>query len=252
LKIYLASSWRNVQQPAAVELLRSAGHEVYDFRNPAPGDRGFSWSDIDPDWQLWEWGDFRSGACLGHEIAAQAFARDCRALEAADLCVLLLPCGRSAHLEAGFAVGRGIPLLVTVHRAESVAACVEPELMYRWAKGHPYLDELVGAVALLEQEEAARRRGPLPKVRRREILERLEDLERRASELEGWRANASYALEGFRVARDNLERRADAMEQAWNCFRRRAEDLIGAIDARQIAPALCARLVSLFYEGDGR
>ena len=37
-KIYVASSWRNPHQPAIVEELRVAGHEVYDFRNP-PGGR---------------------------------------------------------------------------------------------------------------------------------------------------------------------------------------------------------------------
>jgi hypothetical protein len=34
-KIYLASSWRNERQPELVRILREAGHEVYDFRNPA-------------------------------------------------------------------------------------------------------------------------------------------------------------------------------------------------------------------------
>ena len=35
-KIYVASSWRNREQPSVVKALREAGHEVYDFRNPAP------------------------------------------------------------------------------------------------------------------------------------------------------------------------------------------------------------------------
>lgn len=42
MKIYVASSWRNERQPEVVEHLRSFGYEVYDFRNPAPGDTGFS------------------------------------------------------------------------------------------------------------------------------------------------------------------------------------------------------------------
>lgn len=47
-RIYVASSWRNVYQPAVVDALRALpGCEVYDFRNPAPGDSGFAWSDID-------------------------------------------------------------------------------------------------------------------------------------------------------------------------------------------------------------
>ena len=38
MKIYVASSWRNLLQPGIVLALRRCGHEVYDFRNPAPGD----------------------------------------------------------------------------------------------------------------------------------------------------------------------------------------------------------------------
>lgn len=51
--IYLASSWRNAQYQQVLELLRAAGHEVYDFRNPTPGERGFSWDQLDPNWQGW-------------------------------------------------------------------------------------------------------------------------------------------------------------------------------------------------------
>lgn len=49
MRIYLASSWRNAAQPGLVALLRSWGHEVYDFRNPAPGETGFAWQ---TDWRL--------------------------------------------------------------------------------------------------------------------------------------------------------------------------------------------------------
>lgn len=47
-KFYLASLWRNPNQPQAVQMLRDAGHEVYDFRNPPHGSPGFAWSPIDP------------------------------------------------------------------------------------------------------------------------------------------------------------------------------------------------------------
>jgi hypothetical protein len=42
MRIYVASSWRNeAKQQATVLALREAGHEVYDFRHPAPGNEGF-------------------------------------------------------------------------------------------------------------------------------------------------------------------------------------------------------------------
>ena len=51
-RIYVASSWRCPDQPAVVQALRDAGHEVYDFRNP-PEATGFAWSEIDPEWLDW-------------------------------------------------------------------------------------------------------------------------------------------------------------------------------------------------------
>lgn len=122
MKIYVASSWRNRYQQDVVAALRTAGHEVYDFRNPAPGDNGFHWSAIDPDWQTWTPEQFRSA--LSHPIADHGFNNDMNALRECDACVLVLPSGRSAHLEAGWAAGAG--KLVAIFIPEPV----EPELMY--------------------------------------------------------------------------------------------------------------------------
>jgi hypothetical protein len=44
---------------------------------------------------------------LSHPAAEDGFALDMGALEWCDACVLVLPCGRSAHLEAGWAAGAG-------------------------------------------------------------------------------------------------------------------------------------------------
>ena len=49
-RIYVATSWRNEEQPNMVNMLRADGHEVYDFRNP-PGQAGFGWEQIDPEWR---------------------------------------------------------------------------------------------------------------------------------------------------------------------------------------------------------
>lgn len=122
-RIYLASSWRNAQQPAAVEQLRAAGHQVYDFRNPSNGVKSFAWSDIDdPDWQAWRAEDYRH-LLTTHPIAARGYVTDLRGMEWADTCVLLLPCGRSAHLEAGWFCGRGKRCVIVIRDGE------EPELM---------------------------------------------------------------------------------------------------------------------------
>lgn len=135
MRIYLASSWRNGQQQKILHALRDAGHEVYDFRNPAPGESGYQWTEIDPDWQRWSPRAFRDA--LKHPIAEHGFNRDMDALRSCDACVLLLPCGRSAHLEAGWAAGNGKPLGVLL-------ADGEPELMLKMADAHCVsMDELL-------------------------------------------------------------------------------------------------------------
>lgn len=111
MKVYVASSWRNTMQQAVVHLCRSMGHEVYDFREPTKGKPGFSWHEIDPSIPPGP-ADLVLPAAqivtmLDHPAADDGFALDMGALEWCDACVLVLPCGRSAHLEAGWAAGAG-------------------------------------------------------------------------------------------------------------------------------------------------
>lgn len=140
-RIYLASSWRCQDQPRVVVLLREAGHEVYDFRNPAPGNTGFAWSAIDPDWLGWEPKAFAK--LLWHPVARAGFTLDKAALDWCDTCVLLLPCGRSAHLEAGYAAGQGKLTIFYLSPDR-----FEPELMYLLGHGCVTTDdELLSALA---------------------------------------------------------------------------------------------------------
>lgn len=145
-RIYVASSWRNKYQQGVVDALRAAGHQVYDFRNPRPGETGFGWHEIDPNWQNWSAEEYRRA--LAHRIAAHGFVRDYDAMLWANAFCLVLPCGRSAHLEAGWACGAGKPTSIYIPEGERI----EPELMYLLA-GIPCtsLDEVLhfhrGAVA---------------------------------------------------------------------------------------------------------
>lgn len=127
IKIYVASSWRNQYQQNVVKILREHGYDVYDFKNPEPGNHGFHWSEIDPNWKNWTPEQFK--AALDHPIAGRGYYTDMRALSGCDACVLVLPCGRSAHLEAGFAYGLGKLVVVLLPKEEKV----EPELMYMMA-----------------------------------------------------------------------------------------------------------------------
>ena len=121
-RIYLASSWRNPLQPSSVELLRMAGHEVYDFRNPPGGiENGFRWSEIDPNWMKWTAAQYRDN--LQAPLAQRGFNSDFDGMKWANVGVLLLPCGRSAHLELGWMAGAGKKTCVWTMDGQ------EPELM---------------------------------------------------------------------------------------------------------------------------
>lgn len=148
-KIYVASSWRNELQQGVVYTLRAAGHEVYDFKNPRPGNHGFHWSEVDPDWQCWTPEAYRAG--LAHPVAQAGFASDYDAMRWADTGVLVLPSGRSAHIEAGYFNGAGKDLYVLLGGEELV-----PELMYLMATAICLnLDELLQRVGIAEQEARA-------------------------------------------------------------------------------------------------
>ena len=131
-RIYVASSWRNPFFPEVVRRLREAGHVVYDFRNPPHGGKGFRWTDIDGNAPNWTFGQYAEG--LHHPLAERQFAADMEALEWADTCVLVLPCGRSAHTEAGWLAGSGRRVIAYIPEM------VEPELMYK------LFDRVVGSL----------------------------------------------------------------------------------------------------------
>ena len=131
-KIYVASSWRNPYYQEVVKRLKAEGHDVYDFRNPPHGGAGFHWTDVDPNAPNWTFGQYANG--LHHPLAEKQFHADLDALEWADTCVLILPCGRSAHTEAGWMAGKGKRVVAYIPEM------VEPELMYK------LFDQVVGSL----------------------------------------------------------------------------------------------------------
>lgn len=147
MKLYVASSWRNDRQPRIVRYLRAYGHEVYDFRNPPGGDTGFHWSDISENWECWKQKEFTEA--LNHPMAERGFKLDWEGMQWAEACVLVMPCGRSPHLEAGYFVGAGKPLLILLSDGE-------PELMYKMATG-VYAD--LGLLQIALQDIEAERNG---------------------------------------------------------------------------------------------
>lgn len=121
MRVYVAASWRTPSQPAVVRVLSNAGHLVYDFRHD-----GFSWKEVDPQWQFKRSvGDYLKA--VQHPAAQRGFERDRYALDWCEVCVLLQPSGRSAHLELGYAIGKGKLGVVLLSPGE------EWDLMYKLA-----------------------------------------------------------------------------------------------------------------------
>ncbi len=122
-RIYIASSWRNPYYPKVVKRLRQEDHDVYDFRNPPHGGTGFHWTDIDENAPNWTFEQYAEE--LTHPLSERQFAADLEALQKSYTCVLVLPCGRSAHTEAGWMAGAGKRVIAYILKM------VEPELMYK-------------------------------------------------------------------------------------------------------------------------
>lgn len=125
MHIYVASSRRNTYYPEVVQALQAAGHDVYDFRNPPTSDPGFHWTDVDPN--CMDWTPAKYQANLSHPLAERLFKNDIEAMTACEACVLVLPCGRSAHTEAGWFAGQGKKVYAYIPNKDSF----EPELMYK-------------------------------------------------------------------------------------------------------------------------
>lgn len=138
--VYVASSWRNPLHTAVCAALRSAGIGYYDFKN-SPTE--FRWSDVEINSKESSLATYLSQ--INHPIANRGFSGDFRAMQEADTFVLVLPCGRSAHLELGWAVGQGKRTAILMEDP-----CV-PELMYKMVDYlAPSLFDLLGWLGVVD------------------------------------------------------------------------------------------------------
>lgn len=101
LKVYLIGSLRNPAVPEIGNFLRERDFDVFDDWYGA-GERA------DDAWQEYEQKRGRHYAeALYAPAAVNVFEFDKRHIEAADVGVLMLPAGKSGHLELGYMAGRG-------------------------------------------------------------------------------------------------------------------------------------------------
>lgn len=100
-KVYVIGSLRNEVIPQVAETLRKAGHAAFD-----------AWYSAGPEaddyWQKHEKfkGHTFQQALAGY-AAQNVYAFDKRHLDAADVVVMVMPAGKSGHLELGYSVGKG-------------------------------------------------------------------------------------------------------------------------------------------------
>lgn len=124
MRVYLIGSLRNPEVPRVAARLRELGHDVFD-------DWYAAGPEADDRWQAYET-DYRKRSfaeALQGEAAKHVFNFDRRHLERADVVVLLMPAGKSGHMEFGWAVGRGARGIICMDR--------EPErfdVMYGFAE----------------------------------------------------------------------------------------------------------------------
>jgi nucleoside 2-deoxyribosyltransferase len=114
MKIYLASSWKNQESVFEMaELLRLEGHLVDAFCEEE-NRVSFNWSELFGimDREGVDVTELNAKDMMNHWRVQVAFKVDKKYLDWSDAVIMLLPCGRSAHLEAGYAVGSGKKLYI--------------------------------------------------------------------------------------------------------------------------------------------
>lgn len=143
-RIYLATSWRNPHYEPTLAALGERYH-VYDFKNNKVA---FSWGAVLSGSGPLADGRFPVSAveqALRANEARAAWYADYSHLINADACVLLLPAGNSAHMEAGLAGGQKKPVLLYVPQEVQV---LEPDLM--WHTWLPFIRTMPELLARLE------------------------------------------------------------------------------------------------------
>lgn len=138
---YLIGSLRNPEVPVVAAELRQLNIDVFD-------DWFAAGPEADDYWQKYEKARGRSyGEALHGHSASHVFEYDKSHLDRCDFGVLVLPAGKSGHLELGYLIGQGKPGYILL--------AGEPErydVMYRFATGVcSSLEKLLHMVRVNEQ-----------------------------------------------------------------------------------------------------
>lgn len=139
MKIYLASSWKNKEEVRKLaEQLRGLSFvEVDDFTDPSLGRYVFSWDDLEDEYKNVSGKVIPSSSYVvpikfvRDERSIKAFKEDINRIRWSKVLILILPCGRSAHTEFGYAAAAGKRLIVYAPGGFKQEDC---EVMYNFAE----------------------------------------------------------------------------------------------------------------------
>lgn len=122
--VYLIGSLRNPEVPKLAQTLRKAGHEVFDDWYAAGPEADDKWMEYEKN----RGHDFATA--LNGYAAQHVYSYDKSHLDRCGVGVLLMPAGKSGHLELGYMIGQGKPGYILLPS--------EPErfdVMYNFASG---------------------------------------------------------------------------------------------------------------------
>lgn len=148
MKIYLASSWKNKENVMQLaDILLGEGHDVDAF---CSGENrvSFDWSELIDIMKTEEFDIDKLDAkeMVNHWRIKLAYEEDKKFIDWADAVIMLMPCGRSSHLEAGYAVGSGKKMYIMGGFEKG-----EFDVMYGFADGMYYYNEIGDLLEVLKE-----------------------------------------------------------------------------------------------------
>lgn len=129
-KVYIGGALANPEIVRLTRALLDAGYDAFSEWYTPGKEADVLWRD----YELALGFDYRTA--LQRPSAQNTFNFDRRNIEDSDVFVMLLPCGKSAHLELGYAAGRGIDTVIYMPE--------QPErwdVMYNFAGAIVYNDD---------------------------------------------------------------------------------------------------------------
>lgn len=147
MRIYIASSWKNQEKVIALaEALEGAGFEVDAFCRATDDRFSFHWSKfVDDEIELMNYDAINF---IDDPMVQRAFNEDKKWLDWAGCVIMLVPCGRSSHLEAGYGKGQGKLLYIYGEFPKG-----EFDVMYGFADGLYRTEELPEMITELKSKE---------------------------------------------------------------------------------------------------